>query len=84
LRDRTAGRLELTEGAVYPALHRLEDVGLLRSEWQLVGGRRRRIYRVSELGEIALQAERQDWRALVAAIESVLGPQHDAAAVSTQ
>ena len=81
LRERTAGRLDLTEGAVYPALHRLEDLGLLTSEWAPVAGRRRRLYRISEPGLVALQAQRRDWRALVGAIESILGPK-DAAAVS--
>jgi PadR family transcriptional regulator, regulatory protein PadR len=81
LRERTAGRLDLTEGAVYPALHRLEDLGLLSSEWAPVGGRRRRLYRITEQGLVALQAQRRDWRALVRAIESILGPK-DAAAVS--
>ena len=78
LRERTAGLLELTEGAVYPALHRLEDVGLLTSEWGLVAGRRRRVYRTSESGRAALQVQRRDWRALVAAVESVLEPKDDA------
>jgi PadR family transcriptional regulator PadR len=73
LRERTRGALELTEGAVYPALHRLEDLGLLTSDWQPVAGRRRRLYRVSERGLGALAAQRRDWRALVAAVESVLG-----------
>ena len=38
LRARTDGLLELTEGSVYPALHRLEELGLLTSEWKPVGG----------------------------------------------
>jgi PadR family transcriptional regulator PadR len=82
LRERTGGRLELTEGAAYPALHRLEDLGWLTSDWALVAGRRRRLYRVTEQGQLALRAQRRDWRMLVSAIESVLGPK-DAAAVST-
>src|SRR5664279_1478184 len=69
LRERTAGRLALTEGAVYPALHRLEDLGLLSSEWAPLGGRRRRLYRITEQGRAALVVQRRDWRALVAAIE---------------
>lgn len=74
LRERTEGMLDLTEGSVYPALHRLEDLGLLVSDWQPVGGRRRRMYRVTTAGERALHAERSDWRALVAAVEAVLRP----------
>lgn len=72
LRERSDGMLELTEGSVYPALHRLEDLGLLTSDWQPVAGRRRRMYRVTPAGEKALRAERRDWRALVTAVEAVL------------
>jgi PadR family transcriptional regulator PadR len=72
LRERTAGDLDLTEGSVYPALHRLQDQGLLDSVWQPVGGRRRRVYRVTEAGAAALRAEQRDWRSLVNAVESVL------------
>lgn len=74
LRERTEGTLDLTEGSVYPALHRLEDLGYLTSQWQPVGGRRRRLYRVTAAGERALQTERRDWRVLVSAVEAVLRP----------
>jgi PadR family transcriptional regulator PadR len=74
LREQTDGMLELTEGAVYPALHRLEDLGLLSSDWQQVGGRRRRLYRLTDAGETSLTAERRDWQALVSAVDSVLRP----------
>jgi PadR family transcriptional regulator, regulatory protein PadR len=74
LRERSDGMLALKEGSVYPALHRLEDLGLLVSEWQPVGGRRRRIYRVTPQGAQALHAERRDWQALVSCVEAVLTP----------
>ena len=47
LRDRSGGTFELPEGTVYPALHRLEEGGLLASAWDVVSGRRRRIYRLT-------------------------------------
>lgn len=72
LRTQSDGLLEVTEGSVYPSLHRLEDLGLLTSEWQPVAGRRRRIYRLTAAGEKSLRAERRDWRALVTAVEAVL------------
>ena|SRR5664279_2226002 len=72
LRERTEGMLDLTEGSVYPALHRLEDQGLLASDWYPVAGRRRRVYRLSPAGTQALRAERRDWRLLVSAVEAVL------------
>lgn len=74
LREQTGGLLDLTEGAVYPALHRLEDVGSLTSTWEPVAGRRRRIYRVTSTGLTALQSEKRDWSALVTAVNSVLHP----------
>jgi PadR family transcriptional regulator, regulatory protein PadR len=74
LRESSEGMLDLTEGSVYPALHRLEDLGLLVSDWQPVAGRRRRVYRLTPEGTRALQAERRDWQALVSCIETVLRP----------
>ena len=40
LREQSGGLLDLTEGSVYPALHRLEDLGLLSSEWHPAAVRR--------------------------------------------
>jgi len=76
LRERSGGLLDLTEGAVYPALHRLEDQGLLTSDWQSFAGRRRRIYAMAPAGANALQAQRRDWRLLVSAVDAVLAPGH--------
>ncbi|MDQ6687965.1 MAG: helix-turn-helix transcriptional regulator [Actinomycetota bacterium] len=73
LRDHTGGALDLAEGSVYPALHRLEDQGLLASDWEPIQGRRRRTYRITAKGQDALLAENRDWRSLVSAVEAVLG-----------
>ena len=72
LRERTSGVLDLPEGSVYPALHRLEDLGLVASEWRPVGGRRRREYRLTPAGVTALASERKDWARLAGAITAVL------------
>jgi PadR family transcriptional regulator PadR len=72
LREQTGGLLDLTEGSVYPALHRLEDLGWLASDWEPVAGRRRRVYRVTATGATALRHEQRDWQALVSSVESVL------------
>lgn len=82
LREQTGGALDLPEGSVYPALHRLEDLGLLTSEWHPVAGRRRRVYAVTAEGRAALSTQRRDWRALVQAVESVLEPGSRVGAVS--
>jgi DNA-binding PadR family transcriptional regulator len=72
LRQRSAGAFDLAEGAVYPALHRLEQDGLVSSEWTQVGGRRRRTYRLTDLGVTALAAKRREWRTLAGAVDAVL------------
>jgi len=56
--NRSAGTFDLPEGTVYPALHRLEDAGLLASSWADVTGRRRRIYGLTDKGAAALAPSR--------------------------
>ena len=73
LRDRSDGAFELPEGTVYPALHRLEEAGLLASTWDVVAGRRRRIYRLTTAGEAALAAEATQWREFSGSMTRVLG-----------
>lgn len=74
LRERSQGVFDLQEGTVYPALHRLEEAGLLSSDWQPVTGRRRRVYRLTPRGARALASERRDWGRLTGAIDAVLAP----------
>jgi DNA-binding PadR family transcriptional regulator len=72
LRERTAGTFDLSEGTVYPALHRLQDGGLLASDWEDIAGRRRRVYRVTEAGRVALAAGDRRWRGFAGAVDAVL------------
>jgi DNA-binding PadR family transcriptional regulator len=72
LRRRSGGSFDLPEGTVYPALHRLEAGGLVRSESRTVGGRVRRIYRLTRRGERRLAERRNDWRSFSAAVSTVL------------
>ena len=72
LKRRSEGELELPEGTVYPALHRLEQGGLLSSTWVDAGGRRRRVYRLTRRGGHELGARRREWSRFVAAVDLVL------------
>jgi PadR family transcriptional regulator, regulatory protein PadR len=72
LKQRSGGSLTLPEGTVYPALHRLEADGMLKSEWSTVSGRRRRIYSITRRGEKELGASRERWRLFANTIEAVL------------
>ncbi|MDT0441552.1 PadR family transcriptional regulator [Streptomyces johnsoniae] len=72
VQDRSAGALQLRTGTIYPALNRLERLGLLRSTWESLGERRRRCYELTDAGRRALAEERTAWRAFTTAIGSVL------------
>ena len=78
LRLRSGGEFDLAEGTIYPALHRLERSGLLRSRWQIVEGRRRRVYELSRAGREAAGARLESWRRFSRAIEAVLTPATEA------
>jgi PadR family transcriptional regulator PadR len=72
LKRRSEGALDLPEGTIYPALHRLEAAGLLSSEWSDGEGRRRRVYELTRRGRGELGARRSEWRAFTRAVEAVL------------
>ncbi len=73
LRDRSEGTFDLPEGTIYPALHRLEDAGLLASSWAQAEGRRRRVYGLTDKGAAALAAEQTQWRKFASGMQAVLG-----------
>jgi DNA-binding PadR family transcriptional regulator len=72
LRERSEGVFDLPEGTVYPALHRLDRAGWLRSAWTEVLGRRRRVYELTAKGRRALQDRSQVWDEFATAVDGVL------------
>ena len=64
--------LEIDEGTLYPLLRRLEKQGLLISEWRFVDKRKKRYYRISDLGEEVLNILINEWRALNSSVDSIL------------
>jgi len=73
LKTRSGGQLDVPEGSVYPALHRLEAAGQLRSSWSTASGRRRRVYEVTEDGRRALETGASAWSGFAGSVASVLG-----------
>src|SRR5262245_4056743 len=62
VRDLSGGRIEWTEGMLYPVLHWMEREGMIASEWrQAEGERRRKYYRLLKEGRKALHNEQQQW-----------------------
>ncbi|MEU6882399.1 helix-turn-helix transcriptional regulator [Streptomyces sp. NPDC046712] len=74
VQQRSGGVLDLRTGTIYPALNRLERIGLLSSSWESVGERRRRCYELTDAGRSSLASERTAWREFTTAIGSVLNP----------
>ena len=65
----SSGEIVWTEGMLYPVLHWMEKEGLLESEWKEgEAGRRRKYYRIRKEGRKALQAEKQQWMTVNAAL----------------
>ena len=65
--------LRVEEGSLYPALHRMEETGLIRAEWiTKENGRRARIYELTAAGEKQLSAEEARWQSVTAAVNRVL------------
>jgi DNA-binding PadR family transcriptional regulator len=68
----SGGRLEWTDGLLYPLLHRLERVGHVESTWATPpGGRRRKYYRLTDQGRAELAEQRRQWAAVVDALRGV-------------
>ncbi len=72
LRAGSGNRFDLPTGTIYPALHRLERAGLVRSTWSVVAGRRRRTYQLTAAGTRALSDERRVWREFAIGVSSLL------------
>ncbi len=65
--------LQVTQGALYPALHRLEQQGWIRAEWgESENNRRAKYYSLTKAGRKYLQSEEANWQRLSAAIGLVL------------
>ncbi len=73
LRQRSGGTFDLPDGTIYPALHRLEEDGLLASHWSDNAVRRRRIYQLTQKGRQVLVRRQQEWRQFAKAIDAIVG-----------
>lgn len=74
IHDLSGGALELSDGTLYPVLHRLEDEGLVTSAWRVSeSGRRRKYYDLTPKGRTALEAERRQWLRVDAILAQLWG-----------
>jgi PadR family transcriptional regulator, regulatory protein PadR len=68
------GVVQVPEGSLYPALHRLENRGLLAADWkETETGREAKFYRLTRTGRRQLETEAASWQRLIDAIGLILG-----------
>lgn len=73
IKDASRGELLLEEGALYPALHRMELEGWLRSDWAVSEkGRRAKYYEITRAGARALSKQSSEWDRYVSAVGRVV------------
>ena len=74
VRQISSNVLQINQGALYPALHRLEHQGWIRAEWgESENNRRAKFYSLTAAGRKFLRAEQANWERLSSAIGLVLG-----------
>src|SRR4051812_10080049 len=72
VRELSGGRMEWTDGMLYPVLHRLERLGHVESRWVVAeSGRRRKYYRITSRGLAQLAEERRQWQAVDATLREI-------------
>jgi len=75
VRQRTGGTYTLKEGALYPALHKLEAAEFITSYWETQqNGRERRYYAIQPAGAAFLKAKKKEWNQFVDMVEAFVGP----------
>jgi PadR family transcriptional regulator PadR len=73
LKQVSGDTLQVSDGSLYPALHKLEQEGWITAEWKPAdNGRRAKFYALTRLGRRKLRAETENWNRLASAITSVL------------
>src|SRR5579872_6287792 len=72
IKERSKGVLDFKEGTLYPALHKLENDGLVESCEEVENGRARRYYRITKSGRAVLVKDRAEWRELSRAVSMIL------------
>ena len=75
LERRSQGYFKFKEGTLYPALHRLENTGLIMGRWQMLpSGRQRRYYYITDKGYRLLVVKRNQWQDFLTAMNLIIQP----------
>ncbi|WP_438435369.1 helix-turn-helix transcriptional regulator [Gorillibacterium sp. sgz500922] len=73
IQERSDNVLSYKDGTLYPALYKLEEDGLIQSEWTEVNGRKRKYYDITPNGRGELRSKEEEWKLFTKSMGSVLG-----------
>ena len=75
VRELSGGRIEWTDGMLYPVLHRLERLGYVKARWETAeSGRKRKYYHITSQGRTQLAEERRQWQVVDATLRGIWQP----------
>jgi len=74
VKERTEGELKITEGALYPALHKLESENLITVEIEKTGNRLRKYYSLTEQGQTQTATRLQELRTYIRHMQTLINP----------
>ncbi|MHA7129940.1 PadR family transcriptional regulator [Algoriphagus namhaensis] len=75
VKELTAGEIKITEGALYPALHKLEAEGLLSTEIEQVDNRVRKYYSLTQSGQKEMNNKMSELNSFVENLQRILNPE---------
>lgn len=74
IKELSGGKMNYSDGMLYPVLHRLEKEGLIKSDWTMDGGTRpRKYYSITELGKQELLREKEQWQQVNTVLDVLWG-----------
>ena len=72
IKELSGGKMQYSDGMLYPVLHRLEKEGLIRSDWKMEkDAKPRKYYEITEAGKKELLAEQEQWKQVNAVLNAV-------------
>jgi PadR family transcriptional regulator PadR len=74
VKELTSGKIEITEGALYPTLHKLESEGILKVEEEYIGKRMRKYYTLTKTGTLAVRQRVNEFNDFIETIGILLKP----------
>jgi DNA-binding PadR family transcriptional regulator len=74
VKERTSGEFVITEGALYPLLHKLEEAGIVETEIELVGNRKRKYYTLTRAGKKQTAIALAELKTFIHSLQLVMHP----------